>query len=172
MISATASLWLGDFDAAVETSSLGFETTGHRIMTINLVSSLTGAGRFEEAKAIVEREFRDEEVRLSRLLRISAAQGDEITATALMAQYEPISTQKNDLLMNFSILGERSRANEIAAEIDSAPFGYLTLIRLVYGCLCGAPFDLEATPNFAKRIEEADLPWPPRSPINWPLKHR
>ena len=31
-------------------------------------------------------------------------------------------------------------------------------------------FDLEATPNFAKLIEDADLPWPPASPIEWPLK--
>jgi hypothetical protein len=37
-------------------------------------------------------------------------------------------------------------------------------------CNCGAPFDLEATPNFARLIDEANLPWPPQSPIDWPLK--
>jgi adenylate cyclase len=36
--------------------------------------------------------------------------------------------------------------------------------------MCGAPWDLEVTPNFAKLLEDAELPWPPASPINWPLK--
>ena len=170
MISATASLWLGDFDAALETSRRGIQSTGHRIMTMNLVSSLMGAGRFEEAKTIVHREFRDEQGQLARLLKISAAQGDEATAMALLSQYEPLSAQKDTLLSSYAVTGHRQRANEIAAEIDATSFGYLTLIRLVHGCLCGAPFDLQATPGFAKRVEDADLPWPPPSPISWPLK--
>ena len=37
-------------------------------------------------------------------------------------------------------------------------------------CMCGAPWDLEYTPNFARLLEDAELPWPPASPINWPLK--
>jgi len=37
--------------------------------------------------------------------------------------------------------------------------------------MCGKPFDLEATPNFARLIDDADLPWPPASPIEWPLKN-
>jgi adenylate cyclase len=170
MISATASLWLGDFDAALETSRRGIQSTGHRIMTMNLISSLIGAGRFEEAKTIVHREFRDEQGQLARLLKISAAQGDEATAMALLSQYEPLSAQKDTLLSSYAVTGHRQRANEIAAEIDATSFGYLTLIRLVHGCLCGAPFDLQATPGFAKRVEDADLPWPPPSPISWPLK--
>jgi hypothetical protein len=40
----------------------------------------------------------------------------------------------------------------------------------VKGCFCGAPFDLEATPNFKKRIEEAGFDWPPPSPIKFPAK--
>ena len=139
-------------------------------MTMNLVSSLMGAGRFEEAKTIVHREFRDEQGQLARLLKISAAQGDEATAMALLSQYEPLSAQKDTLLSSYAVTGHRQRANEIAAEIDATSFGYLTLIRLVHGCLCGAPFDLQATPGFAKRVEDADLPWPPPSPISWPLK--
>ena len=37
-------------------------------------------------------------------------------------------------------------------------------------CLCGAPWDLDVTPNFKKRIEDAGFAWPPASPIEWPLK--
>ena len=40
----------------------------------------------------------------------------------------------------------------------------------IYWCACGAPFDLEATPNFAQIWNDADFPWPLESPINFPLK--
>lgn len=138
MISATSSQWLGDFEAAIETSRLGFETTGHRILMANLVNCLISAGRFDEATTIIEREYRDESGQLSRFVQVAAAQ--------------------------------RERANAVAAEIDSAPYGHFKLIRALHGCICGAPFDREAAPNFAKRIEDAGLPWPPLSPVNWPLK--
>ena len=58
----------------------------------------------------------------------------------------------------------------MAAAIDSDPFGYLLLMLVPPNCMCGAPFDLEVTPNFAKLLQDADLPWPPNSPIDWPLK--
>ena len=70
----------------------------------------------------------------------------------------------------YAVLGERDKANEIAASADSKPLGILTLLNIVINCYCGAPFDLEATPNFARFIEEANLPWPLQSPIEWPLK--
>ena len=60
--------------------------------------------------------------------------------------------------------------SRLTGQLTTAPFGYLILIRAVHACICGAPFDLESTPDFAKRIEDADLPWPPLSPIDWPLK--
>jgi hypothetical protein len=37
-------------------------------------------------------------------------------------------------------------------------------------CFCGAPFDLDATPNFAVRLKETGAPWPPRKVIDFPLK--
>jgi len=57
-----------------------------------------------------------------------------------------------------------------AARLDASPNGHLALMLLPTVCRCGAPFDLEATPNFARLIEDADFPWPPVSPIEWPLK--
>ena len=171
MISATSSQWLGDFESAIETSRLGFETTGHRILMANLVNSLIGAGRFEEATTIIEREYRSESGQLSRFLEIAAAQGDEITTKSLLDQYELVETNKSSLMIAVARAGQREGANKIAAELDSGPFGYFKLIRAIHNCVCGAPFDLEATPDFARRIEDADLSWPPLSPINWPLKH-
>ena len=171
MVSASASAWLGDFESAMETSKLGFEATGHRITTLELIEALIGTGQFEEATNVTEREFRDEAMRLGMLSRIAAAKGDKGAAETLLYQYSPISTSQYNLMNMYATLGQRQRADEIAAEFDATPFGHLTLIRAVHSCLCGAPFDLEATPNFAKRIEDANLPWPPASPIDWPLKN-
>lgn len=169
MITATSSQWLGDFETALETSRRGFEVTGHRIMTMNLVEALIGAGQFEEATTITNREFREERARLMRLQRIAAAQGDGELANALVDQFAPLATQESTLMTMYAVAGQRERANAIAAKIDATPFGYLSLIRAVHTCACGAPFDLEATPDFAKRIEEAELSWPPVSARDWPL---
>ena len=38
-------------------------------------------------------------------------------------------------------------------------------------CLCGEGWDLDVTPNFAAKIEASGLPWPPASPIKFPLKN-
>ncbi|MFT7564818.1 MAG: adenylate cyclase, partial [Bacteroidia bacterium] len=66
--------------------------------------------------------------------------------------------------------GRREDANSKAAMIDAKIFGPQALILSVYWCMCGAPWDLEVTPNFAQKIEEAGFDWPPPSPIKWPLK--
>ena len=66
--------------------------------------------------------------------------------------------------------GARDEANRRAAEVDAHPFGHLRLMLVPQACMCGAPWDLEYTPNFAKLLEDAELPWPPASPISWPLK--
>jgi hypothetical protein len=46
----------------------------------------------------------------------------------------------------------------------------MVLLESIYACHCGAPFDLDVTPNFARMLDEAELSWPPASPIDWPLK--
>ena len=69
-----------------------------------------------------------------------------------------------------AVIGDRQRANEFAARIDTHAGSALVLSNLIYVCICGAPFDLEATPNFKARIEEAGFAWPPPSPIKFPAK--
>ncbi|MBT8062479.1 MAG: hypothetical protein HKO64_12655 [Xanthomonadales bacterium] len=69
-----------------------------------------------------------------------------------------------------AVIGDRDKANEWASHIDSKPGGALVLSNLTHICACGAPFDLEATPNFKAKIEQAGLDWPPRTAINFPAK--
>ena len=66
--------------------------------------------------------------------------------------------------------GNREAANAAAARIDQRAGGPFMLVQVVQMCFCGAPFDLEATPNFSARLEESGFDWPPHSPINYPLK--
>ena len=69
-----------------------------------------------------------------------------------------------------AVVGDRERANELAARIDAHPGSAVVLSIVVLSCFCGAPFDLEATPNYKARIEEAGFPWPPPKRIDYPTK--
>jgi hypothetical protein len=86
------------------------------------------------------------------------------------AFYDDPETDEWSSLMPAAMLGDRERANAIAARIDARTGGTLVLINAIGMCTCGAPFDLDATPNFQRKIEQAGFDWPPPSPINWPLK--
>jgi hypothetical protein len=69
-------------------------------------------------------------------------------------------------------LGDRALANEIASRIDAHPGSALVICSaVVLSCQCGAPFDLDAAPNFKSRIEEAGFPWPPTKRIDYPAKN-
>ena len=69
-----------------------------------------------------------------------------------------------------AVVGNREMANEAAARIDAIPGGGIVISHAVFSCFCGAPFDLDATPNYKARIEEAGFPWPPPTRIDYPAK--
>jgi hypothetical protein len=52
--------------------------------------------------------------------------------------------------------------------MDQRPGGHIAVTGAILGCLCGAPFDIEATPNFKSLIEQGGLQWPPSAPISLP----
>jgi adenylate cyclase len=64
--------------------------------------------------------------------------------------------------------GDRAEANRLAAAIDARPGGGLILAVITGDCLCGARFDLEATPHFKARLAESGLPWPPAPAMKFP----
>ena len=67
-----------------------------------------------------------------------------------------------------AVVGDRERANEFAARMDA--FSGSVFSGIVFTCFCGAPFDLEATPNYKARLKEAGFPWPPPKRIDYPTK--
>ena len=102
---------------------------------------------------------------------LAAVRGDEAGTNRYRQEIAEAEPKALDLqLLALALMGDREGVNELAARIDAHPYGYLILMQLPVSCACGAPFDLEKTPNFARLIEEADLAWPPASPIRWPLK--
>jgi TolB-like protein len=163
--------WLGRFDEALDIASEGWRITRHNNVRNSLVYAYLGTGQLEELERFVEQEIDDGlYLHVYRML-LAAVRGD---AAGTSRYRQDITAEKQNTLdlqlLGFAIAGDREGANELAASIDEHPYGYLILMQLPLTCACGAPFDLERTPNFARLIEEANLPWPPESPINWPLK--
>ncbi|NNE04364.1 MAG: hypothetical protein HKN15_01385, partial [Xanthomonadales bacterium] len=75
--------------------------------------------------------------------------------------------RRSELILH-SALGDRDRANALAAEFDARPVGHMFLAGALLDCMCGALFDLEVAPNLAARLTEAGYHWPPASPIRLP----
>jgi len=171
-VSATAAyVYLDNTDAAIETALKGIEIAPHVRIYQQLFFSYLAAGRSSDAEAIIDRHIhRDNQIQPLRLM-LAAARGD---AELARTQLDELLQLGDDLIrppvVSFAVVGDREAANEEAARIDALPNGYLTLMLFPTICRCGAPWDLEITPNFAKLIDEADFPWPPPSPIDWPLK--
>ena len=69
-----------------------------------------------------------------------------------------------------ALSGKRAEANRDAAALDARPAGGLLLAIVATECRCGAPFDLNATPNFKARLAESGLHWPPPETIKYPTR--
>ena len=160
---------LRDPEAAIVVARNGLNTGNHVRLKEALAIALIAAGQFEDAKRYVDSEFRSDR-RLFRFQGLLAAARND--AEELQRVLEAYASEIDDTELDaIAITGDREWANEMAHRIDAQPYGYLRLMTAVMTCYCGAPFDLESTPDFARRLEEANLPWPPSSPIDWPLKN-
>ena len=172
---AQTQFMLGQFDSAIDTANRGLELVSHNLIAAVLIDAHIAAGQFEEASTVSQLRFDVVRNRLFNSIRIAAAQGQVVEAQTLIDKYsEEIGAEQArpqaSYMTILSVMGERDKTNELAAEIDAAPLGFLTFLNTLNSCSCGAAFDLEYTPNFARLIHEADVTWPPPSPIVWPLK--
>ncbi len=135
------------------------------------IRALVALERLDEASTMATIDTQDQRSRLHMQTLVSAAQGKSEEARQLDTAITA-SGDDNRLYaaQRAAWLGDRERANELAAAIDAQPLGHLSLMMVTFWCACGMPFDLEAAPNFAETWAAADLPWPLDSPINLPLK--
>ncbi len=164
-----AYLWDGDADEALRVATEGMEVATW--LNYFLIFSLLAKGEFEETDHAIEKYFESNADVLALMGTKYAAMGNAELALQYLEQeaFEP-GEDMFFTVIRYARLGDREKANEIAALTDQYPFGRQSLASMMTWCLCGAPFDLEVTPNFAANLKEAGHPWPPPSPIEWPLK--
>lgn len=164
-------LWDGDIDAAIDTSQRGLDVSSHLRIAQQLFFAHLAAGRIDDAEQVITRHVRGQAPALALQHAIAAARGDGKLADELAARIYGLDTSTSTGIIGaLARMGKREEANRRAAEVDAHPFGHLRLMLVPGACYCGAPWDLEYTPNFAELLDDAELSWPPASPINWPLK--
>lgn len=174
-MASLAALYAGDPER-----SLAIIEEGRDVYEVTLreeaarLRALMANGRLAEARAGLSRVSSSDNLRASMEGELAAAMG--VRAGALAARDRLLAEAAKDPdvfdagLRLSAQAGDRETANALAAEIDARPAGPMLLLGTVYFCRCGAPFDLEATPTLAARLEEAGVAWPPASPVDWPLK--
>ncbi|MCW8924685.1 MAG: hypothetical protein OQJ84_00345 [Xanthomonadales bacterium] len=166
-----AFLWAGDKEEALRVAREGMEIAPGGWLSIALVRAMVANGLYEETQHAITTRFRLVEDSLMANTLRSAAMGERAAAATF---FEEMMSLPNAPLFNESLyyawVGDRENANRRAAQIDAHPFGSQSLLLLVYWCACGAPFDLEVTPNYAAKVAATGMPWPPASPVAFPLK--
>jgi len=169
--STSAYTALGETDAAIAQALKGIDSAPHVRIYQQLFFTYLAAGKFDESEMIVDRHIHRDNQKIPLKVLLAAARGDAELARIHLDELLALGDEIIRIpVVQFAAIGDRESANSLAAGIDAMPTGYLTLMLLNTICRCGAPWDLEVTPNFAKLIDDADFPWPPLSPTKWPLK--
>ena len=139
------------------------------------LQALLMSGQIAQAHAVLAEMSPDSEGYLTSLAMVSRIEGDSAAATK--AKLDRVDRSKSVLklwsqadLQVAAILGNRDEANLRAAAIDARPAGPFVLGVITAYCLCGAPFDLDATPNFKARLAESGLHWPPAAALKFPAR--
>ncbi len=166
-----AFLWAKDPSEAVEVARAGIKVAPGNPLSLALINALIALGEYEEVDSAITAHLQvKEDVLQSRILKAVAMGDHELTAQLSKELPDDPDRSRFWTSAYYAWAGERENANRRAAQIDSQPFGSQFLLQLVLMCACGAPWEIEATPNFAARVKEAGMLWPPASPIHFPLK--
>ncbi|NIV18261.1 MAG: hypothetical protein GWN47_07555 [Woeseiaceae bacterium] len=166
-----AAMWSGDPGLAVAIAEDGSRVAASDWLDVSHALALVAAGRFDEAEEIVSSRIQSSIFALYLRVLVAAAKGDAKAAAERFMEYreDPAAGEFYGIQIS-AWTGDREAANRIAALIDQHPFRHHVLTLVAYWCACGAPFDLEVTPNYAANLEQAGFAWPPPSPIKFPLK--
>jgi len=164
-------IWAGDPEAALraveEANNKGIS---HSMLEIRRFWALLATGRVNDPRVRgpgAQDSFPGWDGPIYR----EALAGDPAAARQMAEKYWSGPDASDTVSLRLAaVVGDRERANEIAARIDAYPGSAVVFNGVVAACFCGAPFDLEATPNYKARIEEAGFPWPPPKPIDYPTK--
>ena len=168
---ARTALRMGDKDTALRLAREGMEIAPGGWLSGELVRILVAHGLHEEARREIDDQIEEAFVAVLFKGLVAAHEGDQVRTDQLFEKFmveNPADFYWGTIAAAWG--GKREEANRFAALIDQHFFGPVTLTQVIQWCGCGAPFDLEVTPNFAAKIEESGLPWPPPSTMDFPLK--
>jgi len=165
-------IWNMNAEAALSLSEYHLENVGYLSwVEDSRFLALQATGQFRDDPSVYDPNPEGSSFSVPRRVFIHALEGEIDTAREIMNEFQ-VDNPVDDMmaLIIEASLGDRKTANEIASGIDAKFAGPFLLTEVVFRCYCGAPFDLDATPNFKARIEEAGFPWPPPTPIKYPAK--
>jgi adenylate cyclase len=161
----------GEEDEALRLARKGTEIAPGSWLSTELVRILVANGQYEQAQREIDDRIVDPELAVMFKALVVAHQGDRASFDIAREEFLESNLSGDYWTIVVSAWGGlRDEANESAGRIDQHAFGAMTLTQLTVWCACGAPFDLEATPNFAAQLEEGNLPWPPKEVMEFPLK--
>lgn len=168
---ANIALWAGDPADSVEVARQGLQTAPGASLNLSLVRALAANGQLEQARMEINSRIQISIDAVVARILIAAVAGEQERLSLLFDEYQqdPEASDYWRLPIN-AWSGEKAEANRLAAKIDQHPFGNVALTLIAFQCACGAPWDLDHTPNFATVLEEASLPWPPAPIFKFPLK--
>ena len=137
---------------------------------MTLIQTLMANGLHDEADREIDLRIENADLAEVFRLMVTAHRGDR---DRLDPQVQAFDSREADGFFAMLVdiwTGRRDDVNRKAALIDEHFFGAMILWQAANWCQCGAPWELEATPNFAAKIEEAGLDWPPEASLRYPLK--
>jgi len=130
-------------------------------------------GRIDEAKRLLASLPNQDEYDYLAALIVGRAAGED--RASVRARFHGVDRGKSKFkgwelvdAVEAALFGDRGEVNRMVAAFDARPAGGLLLALVVSDCTCGAPFDLDATPNFKARLAESGLPWPPLALMKYP----
>ena len=167
---ARAVHWNGESAAALRLAREGSEAAPGTWLTMTLIQTLLANGLHGEAYEVIATEIQNEGFAKMFQLMVTAHRGDLDRLAPLIEEFDEAAPDNFFSIQVNAWVGRREAANSRAAEVDEHYFGPMLLWQIVMWCQCGAPWDLEATPNFAAKIEDANMVWPPITPLSFPLK--
>jgi TolB-like protein len=165
-------IWDDQAENAITTANENLARQGfHPWLDDARFSARLATGYYRENPEAIDPQPEGSAYGVPREIFVYAAGNDIDTALKVLNEWRidnPVDDEHMAIIM--AITGDREAANSYASKIDARTGGSLALTETIKACMCGAPFDLEATPNYKQRIEEAGFAWPPLSPIKFPAK--
>lgn len=164
-------LHAGDKIEALRLAREGTEIAPGEWLSTALIRALMAHGEYDGARREIANRITDRVTVLVSRAQASALEGDRARFDEEFAEYRREYPEDAYWALVLGAMGgDRERANLEAAKIDQHPFGPATLTLITSWCACGAPFDLDAAPNFAAKIRDGGPAWPPRAALDYPLK--